>query len=359
MAPLTVAGRPKAMPANFETPIAGQVPPPRGDLHLVVSLPALNEQATVGRVIAAIPTKIPGVSTIHVVVVDDGSTDRTARVAMEAGATVLHHERPGGVGRAFHTALAHALESGADVLVTIDADGQFNPADIPSLLRPVAGGEADFATASRFKDPALAPSMPWLKRWGNRQMSRLVSHLTGRRFHDVSCGMRCYNRCAMLNLNLFGRFTYTQEVFLNLAFKEMRIVEVPLAVRGQRAHGRSRVAANLWTYALNTSRILFRAYRDYHPMRFFGALAACLMLPATGLGVFLLAHYLETGAFTPHKWAGFTGAALFALGLMLLQMGMIGDMLNRHRVYLEELLYRHRRQAPPARTASVVRDRTA
>ena len=81
-------------------------------------------------------------------------------------------------------------------------------------------------------DPALEPRMPALKRWGNGMMARLVSRLAGQKFHDVSCGMRCYGRPALLSLNPIGRFTYTQEVFLNLAFKQLRIAEVPLAVRG-------------------------------------------------------------------------------------------------------------------------------
>jgi hypothetical protein len=173
-------------------------------------------------------------------------------------------------------------------------------------------------------------------------MSRLVSRLAGLEFQDVSCGMRCYNRHALLSLNLLGRFTYTQEVFLNLAFKRFRIVEVPIRVRGQRQFGNSRVARNLWKYAINTSRIIFRCYRDYQPLRFFGFIAMMLWLPAFGLGAFLSIHYLMTDNLSPHKWAGFTGAALFMLGLMMLYMGMIGDMLNRHRIYLEELLFRQR-----------------
>src|SRR5690606_29841681 len=129
-----------------------------------------------------------------------------------------------GVGVAFHTALRYAINNGADFIATLDADGQFNPADIPKLVAPVFAGDADFSTASRFKDPALVPEgMTAIKLWGNRMMSRLISRLARQKFYDVSCGMRCYNRRAMLSLNLMGEFTYTQEVFLNLAFKRLVI----------------------------------------------------------------------------------------------------------------------------------------
>lgn len=312
---------------------------------LLVAMPALNEEATVAQVIRAVPRSIPGIDRVEVLVVNDGSTDRTAEEAVEAGAYVIHHARPRGVGAAFQSALSYGIDRGADLIVSIDSDGQFDAGDIPTLVKPVLNGEADFATASRFKDPLLTPQMPGMKRWGNRMMSRLVSRLTGQTFHDVSCGFRCYGRRAALNLHLMGRFTYTQEVFMNLAFKQLRIVEVPVRVRGVREHGTSRVASSLLNYALNTSRIIFRCYRDYHPLRFFGAIALLLMLPAAGLGLFLLWHYVTTGSFSPHKWAGFTGAALLVLGLLMVHVGLIGDMLNRHRVYLEEILYRQRTES--------------
>jgi glycosyltransferase involved in cell wall biosynthesis len=308
-----------------------------------VAIPALNEERTVADVIRAIPGEIPGIDRIEVVVIDDGSTDRTAALAAVEGARVISHPVPGGVGAAFHTALDHGIERGADLIVTIDADGQFDPSTIPELIRPVLDGEADFATASRFACSELTPPMPRLKLWGNRLMSRLISSLAGQRFYDVSCGMRCYSSRAALHLHLIGWFTYTQEVFLNLAFKRLRIVEVPLRVRGERAAGRSRVASNLWRYGIRTARIIFRSYRDYYPMRLFGWLAGAFLVPALVLGGFLLTHYLSTGAFTPHKWAGFTAAVLVTISLWMLHMGVTGDMLNRHRIYLEELLARQRR----------------
>jgi hypothetical protein len=160
--------------------------------------------------------------------------------------------------------------------------------------------------------------------------------------------MRCYSRRAALSLNPIGRFTYTQEVFLNLAFKQLRIVEVPVRVRGEREFGNSRVASNLWRYGLNTSGIIFRCFRDYRPMLFFGSIAAALGLLGMGLLLFLGGHYLQTGQFSPHKWAGFSGAAAWMLAILVFVTGLIGDMLNRHRIYLEELLYRERERGTRA-----------
>ncbi len=311
--------------------------------QLLVLIPALNEERTVGDVVRAVPSKIPGVATVEVLVVDDGSRDATSRIAQEAGAMVIERARTGGVGAAFHTGLAHALESGVDIVVTLDADGQFDPATIPELIEPVLHGQADFATASRFKDPSLVPKMPRLKLWGNRFMSWLISGLAGQRLYDVSCGMRCYNRESILQLNLLARFTYTQEVILSLAFKELRIAEVPVRIRGERRHGKSRVAHSLWRYGLKTMRIILRSYRDHRPLQFFLSLAVVLLVTASGLAVFLGIHYLQSGAFSPHKWAGVSAGLFLALAVMMVHMGLMGDMLNRHRIYLEEVLYRQRK----------------
>jgi glycosyltransferase involved in cell wall biosynthesis len=309
---------------------------------LLVAIPALNEASTVDAVVRAVPSRIPGIREIEILVIDDGSTDDTSEKAQTAGAMVIRHSAPGGVGSAFHSAHAYAIRHGFDLLVTIDADGQMDPSHIPDLVAPVVSEEADFTTASRFKEPALTPQMPTMRRWGNRMISRVISHLTGQRFFDVSCGLRCYSRSALLHLHLLGSFTYTQEVFLNLASKRLRILEVPVAVLGTRKHGRSRVARSLWRYAWQSSKIILRSYRDYHPLRFFGASAAVLLSAAAALALFLGQHYLATGSLSPHKWAGFAAGFLVFLALLLLVAGMIGDQLNRQRIYLEELLYRVR-----------------
>ena len=286
---------------------------------------------------------------VDILVIDDGSTDDTALLAEQAGARVIRHASRLGLGTAFQTALREGIDGDADLLITIDADGQFDPADIPALVEPIVAGEADLSTASRFIDPELIPQMPPLKRWGNRQMSRIVSGLTGRRLHDVSCGMRCYNRRAMRSLFLLGGFTYTQEVILNLCFKGLRIVEVPIRVQGGRSYGESRVANNLFRYAIRSSAIIIRAYRDYRAMQFFGLIAAVLMVPGLILELFFIGHYFSTGSFSPHKWAGLTGGGLSILGFMMFLVGILGDMMNRHRIYLEELLYEKRRDGSRAR----------
>ena len=132
--------------------------------------------------------------------------------------------------------------------------------------------------------------------------------------------------------------------FLDLAFKGADIVEIPLAVKGEREFGESRVASGLWKYAIQTSRIIFRAFRDYRPLRFFGLLSLPFFITGTSLGMFLLFHYILSGKFTPHKWAGFSGLGLVVLGVVFFTIGLVADMLDRVRLNQEELLYFQRKR---------------
>ncbi|MEM8811696.1 MAG: glycosyltransferase family 2 protein, partial [Pseudomonadota bacterium] len=220
---------------------------------LLVLIPCLNEEKTIGTVIQSVPATIDGVGDIQIAIIDDGSTDRTAEIAQSHGAAVLHHGRNQGVGAALRTGLAHARRVGADITVSIDGDGQFDPAQIETLIAPLVNGTAEFATASRFKDPELKPTMPPVKVFGNRGIAWLVSSLTGFKMYDVSCGFRAYSREVVEQVHILGNFTYTHEIIMQLAFRGFRIAEIPLRVRGVREFGTSRVASDLWRYARQSS----------------------------------------------------------------------------------------------------------
>jgi glycosyltransferase involved in cell wall biosynthesis len=303
------------------------------DRTVAVVIPALNEGQAIGEVIDSIPPFVDAV-----IVIDDGSSDDTAAVARERGAEVISHGRNRGVGAAFDTGSRRVLVLRSDIMVNMDGDGQFDPSDIVKLVGPIADGKADFVSASRFKNPDLYPDMSRTKFLGNRMMSCLISRLTGRRFHDVSCGFRAYSRDALLRLNLFGDFTYTQEAFLEFAFKDVTILEVPVEVRGRREHGRSRVASNLFRYTWQTMKIIVRTMRDYRPLRLFAGVSTVLLAAGLVPAVFLAVHYGRTGTFTPHKWAGFIAGFLFILSAMSFILGFILDMFARMRANQEEIL---------------------
>jgi len=307
--------------------------------RLLVVIPCLNEERTVGDVVARVPRDIPGIRSVEVLVLDDGSTDATSDRARAAGAEVLRQPQNHGLGATFKLAVSAALEKRVDVMVQIDGDGQFDPGDIPVLIEPIINGGANMVTASRFLDPELEPEMPWVKRWGNRGVAFIVRLLTGRRYHDVSCGFRAFSRETLLRMNLFGEFTYTQESFLDLIFKNMTIIEVPVRVRGVREFGQSRMASSIPRYAFRSMKIMLRAFISYRPFRFFSSIAMACFLAGVSLLGFLAVHYIKTGAFSPHIWAGFIGGSFCFLGFTTLITGLIGDMLVRMRMNQEEMLY--------------------
>ena len=301
---------------------------------ICIVIPAFNEEAKIGDVLDKIP---PYVDTV--VVVNDGSTDKTQEIARSKGAIVATHKENMGVGAAFNTGVRKTLELDVDIMANIDADGQFNPEDIEKLVRPIVEGKADFVTASRFKDPTLYPKMSRIKFLGNKFMSYFVSKIIREKFYDVSCGFRAYSREALLRMNLFGDFTYTQETFIDLAFKNLRILEVPVKVRGTRQVGKSKVASNLFRYGSQTLKIILKTLRDYKPLRLFAFISAVCFILGTGFGAFLLTHYILSGEFSPHKWAGFISGFLIIFAVIWLIFGFILDMFARMRQNQEKILY--------------------
>lgn len=320
-------------------------------MKLVVTIPAQNEEKTIAQVVQGVPRQIPGITEVEVIVVNDGSEDRTAELAEAAGATVVTiHGRPG-LGRIFRLGMERSLRRGADIVVNIDGDGQFDPADIVQLIQPILRDDADFVTCSRFARLDFRPVMPKVKYFGNKVVTRMINWVCGgTKFTDVSCGFRAFNREAACRLTLFGRYTYTQECFIDLFSKGMRIVEVPLRVRGVREHGTSRVAGSVLKYATNSLPIIVRAMRDIQPLKFFGGIALALFIPGLLCGLFVAGWYFYTGLFdnryrtSPYTSlitiSGITITLAFVMGVLAL----LADMMGRHRRISEEMLYLARRR---------------
>jgi glycosyltransferase involved in cell wall biosynthesis len=314
-------------------------------MKLVVTIPALNEDKTIRQVVSGVPRDIDGIDDVEVIVVNDGSTDNTASEAADAGAIVINLPGRGGLGTVFKAGFVAAMKRGADVIVNIDGDGQFNPADIAQLIQPILKDEADFVTCSRFADPALRPTMPKVKYYGNHVVTGIINYVCGgTRFTDVSCGFRAFNREAAYRLTLFGRFTYTQETFIDLFSKGLRIAEVPLRVRGVREHGKSRVARSIVKYATNSFPIILRAMRDIQPLKFFGGIALLLGLCGFITGGFVTGWYLYHRKTTPFTSLIPISGIFLTLSFLLGALALLADMMGRHRRITEELLYLARKK---------------
>ena len=309
--------------------------------HLVVMIPCFNEEKTITTVIKGIPRDIDGIRKIDVLVVDDGSTDKSAKAAKKAKAKVFRHSKNEGLGFTFKDGIRQALLMGADFIVNIDGDLQFNPRDIPKIVAPLVKGEADMVTASRFAE-GLAKNVPSVKRFGNRAFTWLISKLTRQHFTDTQCGFRGYSWEAAVRMNLFGKFTYTQEVFLDLVNKGMKIVEVPIKVRYYKGR-KSVISRSLSNYAIQTLTIILTTFRDFRPLLFFGLPGIFIFSVGFLLGLGSLGYWLILQRTTPVRMYLFTGIFLITFGFLMIILALIADMFKKIRMTQEELLYKMKR----------------
>lgn len=307
---------------------------------LVIIIPCYNEEKTLADVIRRIPPAIPGFRTREILVINDGSADRTEAIALKLKTHVLSHTQNKGLGVAFRDGLSRALELGADVIVNIDADMQFDPRDIPQLTAPIVACRADMVTASRFLDPALIPdNMPVAKQIGNRGFTALVNFLTKRHFTDTQCGFRAYSREAALNLNVNNQFTYTQEVFIALVNKNFKILEIPIRVRYHKER-KAKISSSLTYYGIQAVIIILRTFRDYKPLVFFGLPGVIVFVAGLIMDLWALTYVVITGQSSPVRMLFIVGAFLIIFGSLVMILALIADMFKRIRKNQEDILYR-------------------
>jgi len=307
---------------------------------LIVQIPAYNEEKTIAKVVSNIPRKIEGIDEVKVLVTDDGSTDKTIEEAKKAGADyILPHKHNQGLGKNFKDGIEHCLKLGADIIVNIDGDGQFNPKDIPKLIKPLLDGEADVVTCSRFLKPELTKDMPILKKWGNKRYTNLIRRITGENFTDTQCGYRAYSREAALRLSLHGKFTYTQESFIDLVSKGMRIKEIPLEVVYNKER-KSLVSGNLMKYGLRTLGIIARATRDTQPLTFFGVPSMILFILGLIGASFSFWFWVTHLMTTPIRQLFNVSVFFIIFGVSLAVLGLLADMLLTIKKNQDEIGYR-------------------
>ncbi|MBD3330204.1 glycosyltransferase [Candidatus Peregrinibacteria bacterium] len=313
-------------------------------MKLLILIPAYNEEASLSKVLSSLPKNLESIDEINVLVVDDGSKDATSKIAKQHNTILIKHKKNEGLGKTFQDGVNKALELKSDILLTIDADGQFDTADIPKIIKPIIEKKADLVTGSRFIDKNFTPkNIPFIKKWGNKRIAEIISWASYNRLYDVSCGFRAYGKEALLNLNLFGKFTYTQETILDLAYKGLHIKEVPINVEYFKDR-KSRIAGSIIKYAINSSLIIFRTIKDYRALKFFGFMGTLMFGLGLVLDIFVFYHFFKYQTFSPYKIFGFMGAFLNATGIMVIFIGILADSIDKVRLTQEKILYYRKKE---------------
>ena len=305
-------------------------------MKLVITIPAYNEEKTISGVIAEIPRRMDGVASVVILVLDDGSTDGTVAAAQKAGADkVIRHRENKGLGTAFKRALDEALAMGADIIVNIDADGQYNALDIPRLIAPIIENRADIVLG--WRDIGKLDFMPIGKKIGNRLATRATRMLSGFPVKDAQTGFRAFSRDAALRMYLSGGYTYVQETLMQAKYKGLIIEQVPVDFRARK--GKSRLISSIFSYAVRASRVIFITFKDYRPLRLFLYSGFIIFLVGLGLGIRVLIHFVQTGMVTPHYPSAIAATLLIIVGMGTMLFGIVADMFKKQRLLSEEILY--------------------
>ncbi len=306
-------------------------------MNLIITIPAYNEEASIGKVIDELPRSIPGIENIRILVINDGSNDRTEEVARQSGSDkILTHKQNLGLAQTFRDGLNEALEMGADIIVNTDADFQYNGTEIPKLIAPIVEGRADIVLGDRQIDQL--DHMPRGNLWGNKLATQVVRLATRLPINDAQTGFRAFSRDAALRMNLTGDYTYTQETIIQAANKNLRIEQIPVEFR--RREGKSRLISSIFRYARSAGVTIFRSISAYHPFIIFSGIGLVCIVLGLIIGFRVIIHFFLTGMVTPYLPSALLTTVLIIVGCLAILFGLLADMIRTQRMLAEEILYR-------------------
>jgi glycosyltransferase involved in cell wall biosynthesis len=303
-------------------------------LRLVVQVPCLNEEDTLPQVLSSIPTTIPGIDEIVVLIIDDGCTDRTVEVARSYGVTeFVTHTRNRGLGRSFHDGVQRALELGADIVVNTDGDNQYPQNRIGDLVQPILAGRADIVIADRqvhqvehFSRGKIA-----LQKLG----SAIVNLAAGTDLPDAASGFRAYSRESLILLNTITRFSYCMETIIQAGNKKLAIASIPIDTNAKTRE--SRLFRSTHQHVLKSAGAIIRAYIMYKPYMIFSTIALLSgvlgLTPFVRYGVLLLQH--NHGS---HLQSLLLGSVLLILSFLSVLLGIVADLIRTNRMLIEDSL---------------------
>ena len=323
-------------------------------MKLVVQVPCLNEEATLPEVLRSIPRRVEGVDEVVVVVIDDGSTDRTVEVARRHGADhVLRHTSNLGLARSFRDGVDFALSIGADVVVNTDGDNQYPSERIGDLVAPIVRGEADIVIGDR-QTAEIEHFSPFKKRM-QRFGSSVVNRAAQTALPDAASGFRAYSRASLLRLNIVTDFSYTMETIIQAGNRRLRIGSVRIDTNPKTRE--SRLFSNIWQHMFKSGVAIVRSYLMFRPYGLLATLATVFgLLGAIPFIRFGILFFLDEGG--QHIQSLIFGSSMLVASFVSLALLVIADLQRTNRILIEETLERTKhlqyQGADPDRTVPTV-----
>ena len=308
-------------------------------MRLIVQIPCFNEEETLPQTVADIPRQIDGIDSVEILIIDDGSSDRTIEVAREIGVDhIICNKKNIGLAKSFRKGLDACLQLGADIIVNTDGDNQYAGWDIPKLVQPVLDGTADMVVGDR-RTGNIGHFSP-IKRILQRLGSAAVRNLSGANIEDAVSGFRAISREAAMRINIVSPFSYTTEMLIQASKKNMAITSVPVETNSKTRE--SRLFKSTLKFIERQVTTMIRMYAMYQPLRFFFYIGTILMIVGLTPIVRFLFFYIS-GEGDGHLQSLILGGVLVLMGFVTYIAALVADLINFNRNLIEITLEKVRR----------------
>jgi glycosyltransferase involved in cell wall biosynthesis len=305
-------------------------------VKLIIQIPCYNEAETLPETVAALPRQIPGIDEVEFLVVDDGSTDDTVKIAAEFGVDhIIQQTRHVGLASTFEKGLEACLARGADIILNTDADNQYHAGDIPKLIEPIQAGRADLVIGDRIigELTSFSPVKRGLQRFGSWVVSRAASL----QVPDATSGFRALTRETAMRTLVLSQYSYTLETLIQAGALQLAVEFIP--VRSNTPTRPSRLMRNIPHFLGNAAGSILRAYVLYRPLRVFFSIGGTMLMIGAALGIRFLYYYL-IGRGVGHIQSLILAAILLIVGFQTMLIGLLADLIGANRKILEEVLYK-------------------
>lgn len=303
-------------------------------MKLVVQIPCLNEEATLGSVLKDIPKKIKGIDEIVVLVIDDGSTDKTVEVAKKHGVTeFVHHAQRMGLAHSFQDGVTRALDLGADIVVNTDGDNQYPQAEIGRLVAPILEARADIVVADR--QTHTIEHFSYFKKLLQKTGSKIVNWAAGTNLPDAASGFRAYSKKSLLQLNVITRFSYAMETIIQAGNKDIAITSIPIETNAKTRE--SRLFKSSWEHVRKSSLAIIRAYIMYKPHVVFSTIGGLFLVSGGSLFLRYLFFYLQH-SHRGHVQSLILGTVLLTGAFLSFVLIILSDLIRTNRILQEQTL---------------------